>query len=41
MRDLFVIKSLDMPEREQARAKRPPMRGNHLGSLSFFYIGRG
>jgi sugar diacid utilization regulator/putative methionine-R-sulfoxide reductase with GAF domain len=24
-----------MPEREQARAKRPPMRGNHLGSLSY------
>jgi hypothetical protein len=24
-----------MPEREQARAKRPPMRGNHPDSLSF------
>src|SRR4030088_3293245 len=25
-----------MPEREQPRAKPPAMRGNHLGSLSYF-----
>jgi hypothetical protein len=28
------LNPIDIPEREQARAKRPPMRGNHPGSLS-------